>query len=102
MIGELIDCDLYEIEAADPYPESYDRTVDRNRREQADDARPGIANPLPDVSRYDTVLVGSPVWGSRAPARNLTNGCAPQGWPDLERRFSAARCGGWSAWRSRW
>jgi flavodoxin len=67
MIDERIDCDLYEIEAADPYPESYDPTVDRNQREQDGDARPAIAGPLPDVSRYDTVLIGSPVWGSRAP-----------------------------------
>lgn len=67
MIGERIDCDLYEIEASDPYPESYEPTVDRNSQEQDDDARPGIANPLPDLSRYDTVLIGSPVWSSRAP-----------------------------------
>lgn len=67
MIGERIDCETYEIQAADPYPSSYDRTVARNRQEQDDDARPGIANPLPDVSRYATVLIGSPVWGSRAP-----------------------------------
>ena len=27
MINELIDCDVYRIEAADPYPDSYDATV---------------------------------------------------------------------------
>ena len=28
MISELIDCDVHRIEAADPYPASYDATVD--------------------------------------------------------------------------
>lgn len=67
LIADRIDCDVYEIEAADPYPEAYDPTVERNRDEADADARPAIANPLPDVSGYDTVLIGSPVWGSRAP-----------------------------------
>jgi flavodoxin len=67
MIRQLIGCDVYEIEAADPYPYSYDATVDRNVREQNDNARPGIANPLRSISDYDTVLVGSPIWNNRAP-----------------------------------
>lgn len=36
-------------------------------REQDADARPGIAGNLPDVADHDTVLLGCPVWGSRAP-----------------------------------
>lgn len=66
-IAELIDCDEYEILAADPYPEAYDPTVERNAREQDQDARPAIAGELPDLSAYDTVLLGSPVWNVRAP-----------------------------------
>ena len=42
-------------------------TVDRNVREQNDNARPDIANPLRSISDYDTVLVGSPIWNKRAP-----------------------------------
>lgn len=67
LIAERIDCDTYRIEAADPYPEAYDPTVERNVQEQREDARPAIANPLPDISSYDTVLLGSPVWNVRAP-----------------------------------
>lgn len=66
-IAELIDCDEYEILAADPYPEAYDPTVERNAREQGQDARPAILDELPDLSAYDTVLLGSPVWNVRAP-----------------------------------
>lgn len=36
-------------------------------REQDADARPEIAGNLPDVADHDTVLLGCPVWGSRAP-----------------------------------
>lgn len=67
LIAERIGCDTYRIEAADPYPEAYDPTVERNVQEQRVDARPAIANPLPDLSSYGTVLLGSPVWNVRAP-----------------------------------
>ena len=40
--------DVYKIEAADPYPASYQATVERNVREQNDEARPEIAGPLPE------------------------------------------------------
>ncbi|WP_261380072.1 flavodoxin [Rhodococcus rhodochrous] len=67
MIAARIECDSYEIRATDPYPDAYNPTVERNSREQDDSARPAIAGDLPDVSGYGTVLLGSPVWGSRAP-----------------------------------
>ncbi|MBM7489385.1 flavodoxin [Micromonospora luteifusca] len=67
MIGELIGCDVHRIEAADPYSDDYDETVARNVREQNADARPAIANPLPSVDRYTTVLLASGIWNVRAP-----------------------------------
>lgn len=67
MISERIDGDIFEIVAADPYPDAYDPTVERNQREQEQDARPGIDGDVPDLSRYDVVLIGSPVWNTRAP-----------------------------------
>ncbi|WP_212719396.1 hypothetical protein [Blastococcus sp. CCUG 61487] len=60
LIRRHLDCDVYRIEAADPYSEDYDDTVARNVREQDADARPAIAHPLPAVGQYDTVLVGEP------------------------------------------
>lgn len=67
LIAERIDCDTYRIEAADPYPDAYEPTVERNVEEQRANARPAIANPLPDVDSYDMVLLGSPVWNVRSP-----------------------------------
>jgi hypothetical protein len=59
--------DVYRIEAADPYPEGYEATVERNATEQREDARPAIANPLPLVDGYDTVLLGSGIWNVQPP-----------------------------------
>lgn len=108
MIAELIDCDVHRIEAADPYPASYDQTVQRNVAEQDSDVRPGIANPLDSIADYDTVLLGSPIWNVRAPMimTSFTEGhdftaksvlpfvtYAVSGLGSVERDYAAA-CGG--------
>ncbi len=67
MISDLIGCDVYEIDAAEPYSDSYDETRERNVQEQDADARPAIANPLPSIDDYDIVLLGSPIWNVRPP-----------------------------------
>jgi flavodoxin len=67
MIREFLGCDVYRIEAADPYPDDYEETVARNSREQRENARPAIAGSLPDLSQYKTVLLASGIWGNRAP-----------------------------------
>ena len=41
--------------------------MQRNVREENDNAHPLIANALPDVSGYDTLLLGSPVWNVQTP-----------------------------------
>jgi len=41
--------------------------VARNVREQDAGARPAIAGTLPDVTPYDTILLGSPVWNVQTP-----------------------------------
>lgn len=66
-IEDKLGCETYRIEAADPYSEEYDPTVDRNSREQEEDARPEIDGELPDLPEYDTLILGSPIWGSQAP-----------------------------------
>ncbi|GAA3220753.1 flavodoxin [Actinocorallia longicatena] len=67
MIRDRIGCEVYRIEAADPYSDDYEETVARNVREQNTDARPKIARALPDLDGYPTVLPASPIWNVRAP-----------------------------------
>ena len=66
-IAQLIQCDVHRIEAADPYPNDYAETRERNVQEQRADARPAIANPLASIEGYDVMLLGSPIWNVRTP-----------------------------------
>jgi len=67
MIADLTGCDVYEIEAADPYSDDYDAIVARNVEEQNAGARPAIANPLSSIDAYAIIILGSPIWNVRPP-----------------------------------
>ena len=67
LISSEISVDVYRIEAEDPYPDSYQATVDRNIAEQNSEARPSIAGTIPSVETYDTVLLGSGIWNVQPP-----------------------------------
>lgn len=67
LIRDRINCDVFRIEAAEQYSDRYDDTVRRNVEEQNSDARPRIAGDLPDLTGYDTVLLGSPIWNVQPP-----------------------------------
>jgi hypothetical protein len=67
MISSTVAVDVFRIEAADPYPDSYDATVERNVWEQNGEVRPAIAGALPAVGPYDTVLLGGGIWNVRPP-----------------------------------
>lgn len=56
--------DLVRVSAKDAYPEDYDETVDRAKKEQDEDSRPEIDVDLTkeQLAGYDTVLFGFPVW----------------------------------------
>ena len=69
-IAENLNADLYEIEAKVPYTDGDIKyyTNCRADREQNDpSARPEIAGELPDVTGYDTVFIGYPIWHGQAP-----------------------------------
>lgn len=63
VIKDEVGADIYRLETAEPY-EARDlatlRTIDRH--EHKDNARPQMKQPLPDLSRYDTIYIGNPVW----------------------------------------
>ena len=56
--------DLIRVSAKDAYPEDYDDTVDRAKKEQDEDSRPEIDVDLTEeqIAGYDTVFFGLPVW----------------------------------------
>lgn len=61
------EADLFEIEAATPYPEDYEETVAQARRETAAGTLPGLSHFVADVRRYDMIYLGFPIWGMTAP-----------------------------------
>ena len=63
IIAQQTGADLFEIVPADDhYPKTYKELTDVARREQRDNARPAYAGTLPDLSGYDTIFIGAPVW----------------------------------------
>lgn len=68
--AEILEADLYEITAQDPYTEAdlayY--TNGRADREQNDpDVRPAISGSVENMEEYDTILLGYPIWHGQAP-----------------------------------
>lgn len=63
MIAEQTGADTFEILPADDiYPMTYDELTDVAKQEQNENARPEIAGEIPDLSQYDTIFIGAPVW----------------------------------------
>ena len=66
-IKEKMNIELFKIVPATPYPDDYDQMLEVCRNEQSNNARPEIKDPLTDVSKYDTIFVGTPTWYSHIP-----------------------------------
>lgn len=68
---KAVDGDIFEIKPAVPYTNADLNWQDKGSRssvEMADpNSRPAIAEAAPDVSKYDLVLIGFPVWWYVAP-----------------------------------
>lgn len=63
MIAEIADADLFEVLPVDDhYPMTYNALTDVAKQEQNAKARPEYAGSLPDLSQYDTIFIGAPVW----------------------------------------
>ncbi len=58
MIAEQTGADVFEIEAVNAYPETYDGLLDVSRQEMSDNARPEIAGIVDNMDDYDIVFVG--------------------------------------------
>ena len=63
VIKDELGADIYRLETAKPY-EAGDLAQLRAiaRHEHKDNARPEMKSPLPDLSKYDTIYIGNPVW----------------------------------------
>ena len=63
MIADKTGADLFEVLPVDDhYPMTYDELTDVAKQEQNDNARPEYAGEAPDLSQYNTIFIGAPVW----------------------------------------
>lgn len=67
LIQDNIGGDLHSIETLQPYPADFDAVVDQNHDEMNAGVLPELAASDLDVSGYDTVFIGYPVWATNAP-----------------------------------
>ena len=70
MIAKQTNSDIYELTAKIPYTDDdinwHDENSRANREQNDDSARPEI-NSIPDVSEYDVVYLGYPIWWGTMP-----------------------------------
>ncbi len=59
--------DIFEIIPAEPYTDDYNTLLDIAQNEQANDARPAIAQSVENFDRYETVYFGFPNWWGDMP-----------------------------------
>ena len=61
-LQELTDGTLYELELTEPYTGSSNDVSYRVFAERDDNKMPELSGTLPDISEYDRILIGTPVW----------------------------------------
>jgi len=67
MIAERMHGDLFEIKTVKPYPKEYRPATEAAKQEKEENARPEIVGEPPDLSKYDVVFLGYPIWWSDMP-----------------------------------
>lgn len=63
-IHDLIGGDIVEIETVVPYPDTYEEVTQIVPGQLASDYRPELKTKVENMDEYDTLIVGTPIWGS--------------------------------------
>lgn len=61
-----------EIEPTNPYPTDYTSTTTIAQEELNNDARPAINTEVDNMDRYETIIIGFPIWYGAPPMVILT------------------------------
>lgn len=72
MIQQEVGGDLHLIKTATPYTTDFDELCDVNHEEMADNVLPELEESDLDISAYDTVFIGYPIWAMDAPQAVLS------------------------------
>ena len=63
-IHDLIGGDIVEVETVIPYPATYEEVTQIAPGELESDYRPELKTKIENMDEYDTLIVGTPIWGS--------------------------------------
>lgn len=64
-IKDKLNCDILEIKTIIPYSEDYQSVVDDEQNSEASNHLPEIQDINIDLSKYDEIILGTPVWWYR-------------------------------------
>lgn len=64
-IKEKFNCDILEIKTEVPYSEDYNKVVNDEQNSEASNYLPKIEKIDIDLSKYDEIILGTPVWWYR-------------------------------------
>ena len=64
-IKEKLNCDILEIKTVVPYSEDYDTVVNDEQNSETSNHLPEIQENNVDLSKYDEIILGTPVWWYR-------------------------------------
>ncbi len=67
MAADITKGDLFEIKTLKSYPKEYRPATEVAKQEKENNERPEINGPLPDMSKYDVILLGYPIWWGDLP-----------------------------------
>ena len=72
LIRQSVGGELHLIETKETYPKDFDELTDKNHDEMDEGYLPPLKESNLDISKYDTVFIGYPVWATDAPQAILS------------------------------
>ncbi len=66
-IKKMTGADIYRIQTRKKYPTDYDELVELGEKELEEGVRPELKNKRKSVKKYDTIILGYPIWWGDAP-----------------------------------
>lgn len=72
LIRQSVGGEIHLIETKETYPKDFDELTDKNHDEMDEGYLPPLKESNLDISKYDTVFIGYPVWATDAPQAILS------------------------------
>ena len=66
-IKKMTGADIYRIQTRKKYPTDYDKLVELGEKELEEGVRPELKNKRKSVKKYDTIILGYPIWHGDTP-----------------------------------